>query len=263
MPKIINCELSSDIDELYLYVISDVHIGSPQCDIKKFKKLIAEIENTEHSIVILNGDLIDNAITNSKSNVYSQTMPPSEQLRYVAELLQPIKDKIVVIHQGNHCSRTSKQVGFDLSEALAVELVGRAKAEEIYSSNPYLLFVEFGRNQGRDCRKTIYSIYGRHGMASGTTIGSKVNQLHKTGEMIPNSDIVIHSHTHTPILYKDTVTNIDYRNRKVNIKNRLFVNSASFLGAGSYGESMALKPTAIEFPKIILKGDHREVIGVL
>lgn len=263
MAKIINCTRSKDYDELYLYVISDVHIGSPQFQMNKFKKMIDEINSVENSIVILLGDILDNAIVGGKSDVYTQVLTPSQQLQLASQLLSPIKDKIVTVTSGNHENRTTKQVGFDLSEALAVELVGRDKANEIYSQNPFLLFVEFGKNNGRDNRKTIYSIYGRHGMAGGSTVGAKANQLSKTGEMIPNVDLVLHAHTHLPLIYKDTSSNVDYRNKKINTKVRTFVNSNAFLDQGSYAEGMALKPSAIVYPKIILNGDHREVTVVL
>lgn len=262
MPKIINCELSSDIDELYLYVISDVHIGSKQFDEKQFKKLISEIENTQNSIVILNGDIMDTGIIGSKTDPFSQEMSPSEQLRTAAELLKPIKHKIKVVTSGNHEQRVSKLVNYDISELLCVELFGRKKTDEIYSPSAYLFFVEFGRNQGRNCRKTIYSIYGMHGTGGGSTVSSKIGRLEKMGRLI-NADVLIHSHTHVLACFKDTFTTVDYKNKKATTKTSLFINSNAFLLPGGYGEALGLKPCTTEYPKIILNGHHREVTAVL
>ena len=58
-------------------------------------------------------------------------MIPSEQIKKLAQLLEPIKDKILVMTDGNHEARTSKKVGINLMETVAIELFGREKAEEI------------------------------------------------------------------------------------------------------------------------------------
>lgn len=262
MPKIVTCELPKDFDELYLYVISDVHVGSKQFDEKQFKRMITEINSRENSIVILNGDIMDTGIVGSKTDPFSQELTPSEQLRKAAELLTPIKHKIKVVTTGNHEQRVSKLVNYDISELLCVELFGRKKTDEIYCPSAYLFFVEFGRNQGRDCRKTIYSVYGMHGSGGGSTVAAKIGRLEKMGRLI-NADVLIHSHTHVPAQFKDTFTTVDYKNKKATTKTSLFVNANAFLLPGGYGEALGLRACSTEFPKIILNGHHREVTGVL
>ena len=183
-------------------------------------------------------------------------MKPSEQIKKLAQLLEPIKDKILVMTDGNHEARTSKKVGINLMETVAIELFGREKAEEIYSGEPYLLFLSFGRNRGRDERQTIYSIYGRHGSGGGRTVGAKLNHLERMFEQV-NADVFIHSHTHVPAVFKLGSHNVDYKNRKATYKEHLFVNSNAFLLHGGYGEAFGYRPTNTTFPVIILNGYKR------
>lgn len=254
--KIINHELPKEIDSLDIYVLSDLHIGESGVDDNRVFDLLYTVEKNPNARLIVNGDIVNNGIKTSVSDIYHEEMTPSEQIREVARLLTPVKDKILVIHDGNHEKRTSRLVGINLMEMVAVELFGREKAEELYSYNPYLLFVAFGRNYGRDCRKTVYSIYGKHGTGGGRTTGAKMNNLERMLDVI-NADIFIHSHTHVPATFKLGSHSVDYKNRKATFKEHLFVNSNAFLLYGGYGEELGFRPTSTQFPKITLNGERR------
>jgi len=68
-----------EYDFIRLYFLHDIHKGSELHDGKKFdavKKLIVE---DERAYCIVVGDTIENAIPNSKSDVFYQTLPPHEQ----------------------------------------------------------------------------------------------------------------------------------------------------------------------------------------
>lgn len=255
--KVINHELSRNIDTLNIYVLSDLHIGEGGVDTNRMNALLRQVEQDPNARLIVNGDIVNNGIKTSVSDIYHEELSPSEQIRKVAELLTPVKDKILVIHDGNHEKRTSRLVGLNIMELVAVELYGREMADEIYSYNPYLLFVAFGKNYGRDSRKTVYSIYGKHGTGGGRTTGAKMNHLERMLDVV-NADIFIHSHTHVPATFKLGSHNIDYKNRKATFKEHLFVNSNAFLKYGGYGEELGFRPTSTQFPKIVLDGERRQ-----
>lgn len=79
MEKILVADLSTDLEFIELYPISDLHIGDPTFKEKEFGQFLSYIEKTENAYVICIGDLINNAIKSSISNVYEETMPPSKQ----------------------------------------------------------------------------------------------------------------------------------------------------------------------------------------
>ena len=61
-----------------LYFIHDLHFGSELFDVRKWCKLKEKILDDENAYVMWIGDLMENAIPNSKSDMFSQTHSPSE-----------------------------------------------------------------------------------------------------------------------------------------------------------------------------------------
>ena len=74
---------------------------------------------------------------------------------------------------------------------------------------------------------------------------------------IIDTDIYIHSHTHLPMIMKQAFHRIDPRNNTVAIVNKLFVNTASNLDYGGYGETQAFKPSSKDTPVIRLSGSRK------
>lgn len=259
--KVISQTLSREFETLNLYVLADAHIGSPNCNYKQIDKFINEVLSKENNYVILNGDLAENCIEGSKSDIYTQALSPMDQIKEIARILKPIKNRILGAVYGNHEQRSYRKTGLDMTYLALVELLGSEKANRIYAKDTCLLFVEFGRNNGRNNRRTIYSIFFSHGTSGGGTVGGKANRLDKMSNIM-NADVFIHSHTHMPLVFKQNTSNVDYRNKKLNQKTSLFVNSNAFL-VGGYAEAWFLKSPSIDYPHIILNGSHREVLAVL
>ena len=74
-------------------------------------RVIAEIKATPNGYWVGMGDFLENAIVGSKSDVYTQVVPPKEQMEHIVELLRPIKDKGLFLIYGNHENRTMRMVG--------------------------------------------------------------------------------------------------------------------------------------------------------
>ena len=81
-----------DAPECHLWGISDVHLGSPDCDEDMFLEDIAAIRDDPDARVILNGDLLQNDLKRSKGDVYRQVYPPGQQKRIMRDYLMPIKE---------------------------------------------------------------------------------------------------------------------------------------------------------------------------
>lgn len=252
--KVINKVLSSDFEELELYVLGDLHIEDKLCDKKQFNKWLKEVMEKENRYVILNGDLIDNATKSSVGDTYEATLTPHEALNLLTELLTPIKDRILVISEGNHENRTYKNDGIRLMELVADKL----GIKDCYAPSASCLFVSFGKNKGRGTRQTVYSIYSKHGSGGGKAIGGKANALLAMSETI-DADIYIHNHTHVPISTKNNFFRSDYRNRQITEVKHTFLNGNSFLKFGGYGEAMGFRPSSVDYPKIILSGYEKDV----
>ena len=77
-----------------IYAISDVHLGAQEHMASEWEAFCERVKD-EDSYVILGGDLINNATRSSVSDVFKETMPPGAQKRMMAEMLAPLRDKIL------------------------------------------------------------------------------------------------------------------------------------------------------------------------
>lgn len=111
----IKVKLKNIDNNLKLYVLSDIHLGAPEVDLDKVKQVINFIKNTPECYCILLGDILNTALKNSKSDIYSETMSISSAQKLATELLTPIKDKIIAMTPGNHENRVMREAGIDYS----------------------------------------------------------------------------------------------------------------------------------------------------
>lgn len=138
--------------EVEIIPLGDVHIGDKQLDFKLLKSMVDYIKDTPDAYTILNGDILDMALKLSKSDVYSQTGSPTEQILAAWELLEPIKNKILLVVRGNHEYRGDKDSGMNPLLALCAKL----ETLDRYAGDTYNLVVKNSKNQA-------LSILGSHG----------------------------------------------------------------------------------------------------
>lgn len=255
--KIISVDLPK-FAEIEIYPIGDLHIGDKLHDKDRVNQLMKEIKAEENRYIILNGDIINNAVRHGVSDIYTEELNPNEQIDRTVELFEPFKDRILCITEGNHENRTYRNDGI----LVMYQAAQRLGIIDRYSEGAYLLFVAFGKSQGRDCRKMVYSIYGKHGHGGGRKVGAKAIRLFEMAEVI-DSDIFLHSHTHVPMVLRKTFFRVDYRNRKATQIEQLFLNTNAFLNFGGYGEEKGFIPTSTKYPKIILDGINRNVQAII
>lgn len=233
------------IEEFELIPIGDTHIGSPTCEIEAIKKTVEYVRSGENRYAIIHGDLIDNGIPSSKTDVITQTMSMQDQIDLAVELLKPIQDKILCIIDGNHEERTQRVAGIDVTSFIAFKL----GIEEIYSrgTGAILLDLKFGKGK-RSGVKTAshhFTVVVAHGARSGTTIGSAATGLENLQKIIVNADLYVIGHTHKILNFVKEiyqVNNYGYLETKI----QYYVNSTAFLNYGDYGKAKLYAPLRIQ-----------------
>lgn len=175
-------------DRIHLYALGDIHVGSEQFDEASVRKKIKIIGEDPVGVVALCGDLGDYGLKNSKTNVYQATMQPKEQLDYICDLLQPIKDKIVSCVPGNHEERLTKETGIDPMLTIACRL----GVEDTYRENVAILKLMFGSRAGKKTTSQLNTFIGI------TTHGTTRNKHKKFLGGFDGIDFAISGHTHTP-----------------------------------------------------------------
>jgi predicted phosphodiesterase len=251
--KTVKVDLSADIDCLEIYTLADWHIGDKHCKMNEIKDTLNYIKDTPNAYAILNGDLMNNATKTSVSDCYAEAMKPQEQLQTLCDLIEPIKDKVLFVTQGNHEARTFKSDGIDLTAIMTKQL----GIFDRYTREGGVLFLRFGKLNGRyHNRKVCYTFYICHGSGGGKKEGGKANGLCDLASIV-DTDIYIHAHTHLPMVIKENFFRIDTSNSYVSEVEKLFINSGASMSYGGYGQQFKFKPANTTSPIIYLDG-HRK-----
>lgn len=258
--------LPRDLSNVKIYTFADWHIGDNACDLAAIKEDIQAIKDCKQSYVICNGDLMNNATKTSVSDCYAEAIPPMEQLHTLCELLEPIKDKILLITQGNHESRTYRTDGIDLTALMAKQL----GIYDRYVREGGVLFLRLGEyvhgrrdHKNNDLyRQVCYSIYVTHGSGGGRKEGAKAIRLADMASIV-DTDVYLHSHTHLPMVMKQNFFRINYNNNCVAEVEKLFINTAAQLKYGGYGQSYEFKPSNKTTPILYLSGTKKHFTAML
>ena len=255
--KIIKKDLGVDIDKLTIIPISDTHIGDKTSNVKAFKEALDRVKNESNTYTILNGDLCNIALKNSKSDVYSDDFTPMEQVLQLINYLEPIKDKILVISSGNHEERIKKDTNIDILWLVAKQL----GIEQVYSPSWWYLYLSFGMTSRK--RPMLYTITGYHGSGGGTTSGGKINKVKRMGQVII-ADLYIMSHVHEPINTKSIIFTPDYQHKSIVKREMYYCISNSFVEyENSYAERMGLLPSNTGLNIIELNGHKKDIKLIL
>lgn len=180
-----------------------------------------------------------------------------EQVERLTALLEPVKDKVLLITQGNHEARTYRNDGIDLTAMVAMRL-GLA---DLYCREGGLLFLRFGRpsdRHGDKAKRMLYSIYATHGSGGGRKEGAKAIRLADMAAIV-DADIYVHSHTHLPMVMKQGFFKTNTSTSSVAKVDKLFVNTAASLEYSGYGQAQEFKPTSIANPVIYLDGHNKKM----
>lgn len=246
-------ELSKEIKLMEIVLFFDLHIGSPKCRYDLIMSDIEYVKTHENAYAIIGGDIINNSIKASVGDVYEEQLSPMQQIKKAVTMFEPIKDKILCATSGNHEARSYKQDGIDLLYFFCAEL----GITEKYDAIGLVCSVKFGWDTYTH-KKIRYNIYVSHGTGNGgRTIGGKANGLERRSSVIINCDVYINGHTHTEIIFRDSVFYFDPYNNQICQKDRLFVNASSPLGYEAYAQTFGLKPSSTFSPRIYLDGTKK------
>lgn len=256
--KIIKVNLPKEQDEIIICPFFDLHIGEPACDVKAIENDIKFVQETPNAYAVLGGDIVDNTTKNSIGDVYRAKLTPQQQLEQACAYFAPIKDKIICIVSGNHEERTWRESGIDLMGCMAMQL----GIENKYANEGAVLFIKFGHNRVQTNKQkgyyqNQYTIYVTHGAGGARKVGGKANRLYDTGDVV-DCDCVIIGHTHEPLCFKKIFYRTDLTKQSVTEKERLYVNTGSYLKYAGYAERKGYLPSARVMPKIYLSGKWKK-----
>ena len=234
-----------DQDYFDFYPLGDWHYGSRQVDEAFINRVVGEIKDNPSAVWCGMGDFIENAIIGSQSDMYTQTVPPAEQLDHICDILKPIQDKGTFLIAGNHEQRTMRQVGSLPEQYISVKL-----------GVPYMGFSCMAMFYLPKCKTPYgFSCYFHHNYGGGYTPGGKVNRSDSLRKIVPNVDACFSGHFHTTA--RMPVTWFEPGRKMVNRKTGYnYITGSALRWDGSYAEEKAKPAATVEHIKVRFVGGH-------
>ena len=241
--------------DITIIPIADVHLGARECMEQEFMAFIGNVAERDDTYLILGGDLLDNGLRNSLTNVYRATMMPSAQKKMMAKLLEPVRDKILCSVSGNHEKRSSR----DSDDDPNYDIMAKLDLEHLHRESMAFLKLQFGDAEADGRRNPTYTLAVTHGHGGGMMTSGAVLRGERTAYAIDGADCLIFGHTHKPFVSAHGKLSIDTHNNIVSIKPFKVLCMTSWLDYTSYAMDKMLLPTAHAIQTITLSGDHKEM----
>lgn len=106
-------------DTIGIIFLADFHIGHPHTDYRALVELIDEIAATPNLYVVTLGDLIDNSMNAHAPVGTYNIIDKAGQLDIIEYLFTKLKDKILIMYEGNHELRSFLTDHFLVSDYLS------------------------------------------------------------------------------------------------------------------------------------------------
>lgn len=235
--------------------IGDVHLGAAEHMESAWREFRTRVLEDPCAYLVLCGDLINNATRNSVSNVFDEVLRPREQKRLMAEMLSPLKDRILCAIPGNHEGRSGK----DADDDPVYDICAKLDIEDVYRENIAFLKIQIGDVAGDGRKNPTYILTVSHGSGGGILTGGAVNKAERFGYCIDGTDMMIVGHTHKAFDTYPAKIKINAFNNSVTVKPFYVVNCCSWLYYGGYAARKLLLPSGHVAQKIILSGTSKDI----
>lgn len=243
-------------EDITIIPIADVHLGARECMEQEFMRFLDTVRSKPNVYLILGGDLINNATRSSISNIFEETMRPSEQKKCMAKMLAPVADRILAAVEGNHERRSGK----DADDSPMYDILCKIDREDIYRENMAFLKLQFGNSKGDGEHNPTYTLVVTHGAGGGMLTSGAVLRGERFGYAVDGMDALIMGHTHKPFTTVPGKIVIDKYNNRVTVKPFKVINMTSWLDYSGYAMAKMLLPSSRCLHTLSLSGNHKEMV---
>lgn len=178
---------------LYVFPISDLHLGSKHCNMNFFYQWCKKFEDApDNKVIYILGDMLEFSTT--RIDAYSTVMSAHEALERLIELFEPYKDYVRVVCTGNHEARSLKDFNYDITMQVANRLDAK------YTRNDY-----FDKIIDDDKELVLYMKHGtkvsKNPLLAMNNFVSDMNHI--------KSDIYMQGHNHYSAFYQQYERSFD------------------------------------------------------
>lgn len=227
-----------------IFPVADVHFGALEHMTWEWTEFCDMILKTPNTYVILGGDLINNNTKSSVASPWDDTVRPREQKKRMAEMLIPIKERILCCVTGNHESRSLK----DADDDPTYDIMCKLDIEDRYRQNMAFMKVSLGHRRDKSPVQS-YTFAVTHGAGGGIYTGATVNRNERFGNVIEGLDCLVVGHTHKGTVTKPAKIVIDRKNAKVSMSHYTVISMVSWMNYGGYALKKMLLPAQVADPQ--------------
>lgn len=241
--------------DIKIFPVADVHLGAAEHMEGAWREFRTAVLEDPDAYLVLGGDLVNNATRSGVSNVFDEVVRPREQKRLMAEMLMPLRDRILCAVPGNHEGRSGK----DADDDPLYDILCKIDREDVYRENIAFLKIQIGNVKADGTRNPTYILTVAHGSGGGMLTGGAVNRSERFGMALDGCDVLVTGHVHKPFNTYPGKIKIDAFNNKVSVKPFHVVSCSSWLEYGGYAARKLLLPAGHAAQKIILSGTSKSI----
>jgi hypothetical protein len=229
-----------DLTEIKILPLGDPHWDAFSTKKELFAKKIKQCIDSNTQIIIM-GDMVDKLFFNSLiRNEQDATL--NETLEVLSRILEPAKEQILCLVEGNHDRGIEKRTGFSIIDAIAL----RIEAPVIRGQG--IVHIRVGNSNGttHSKNKRMYSYAGlvTHGWGGGRTAGGKINKVLGLSNFWHDLDFFIMGHVHDSKNIPKKIFWYDKRNESISSKHVRHIITSSFLDYPVYAQQRGYPPGA-------------------
>lgn len=217
-----------------LYILSDLHCGSMDCNYPLLKGAIQTIKKDKRALVIIGGDTIEGIPRGYKINEEGQHCPINTQIAMTIKELKPIASKIVVLFKGNHNTHSR-------GESVDSDFVIANSLDIPYKTVPTMIQIHTPLRTLR--------LAGGHGRSGGQNQDTELEKLRK---IFPNADAYFLGHTHA-LFAKRTGALIYDKEGTEHWEDAWFIRTGNFINYAEYARYAFYGPQRSGFIKLVVK----------
>lgn len=245
------CNLPKDIGFADIFFLHDIHFGSELFNEQKWKSLKKKIQENDVAYVCWIGDVMENAIPNSKSDVFTQKHSPAEQKEWATQEIFDLRNKTLAVVAGNHeRNRTTKTCGlYPLYDICML-----AGVDNKYRDAIAYLDIGVGKVQGKN-KQVHYFGQIQH--------VSRETKNYGYSDYTDGIDFFAFGHDHCPNDRPRAKIVFDQHNKVIYKRNIENINCGSFCEFGGYGAKSAYRPQSDKIYQLRLfaKEKKMETVG--
>ena len=239
------CEFS----KAYVVPLADFHLGCGCVAQDVIEGYLKWIKSRDNAFTILNGDLMNCAGKDTSPELWEDLITPDDAYAELRAMLEPIKDKILMITRGGHEEAIFHKVGADYMARLAYDL-----GDIPYKPNGGMVGLRLSRNNHR----VVFWGYATHGWGGARTIGAKIKKSEDLA-MVADVDFYVLSHDHTQAIHRLNV--LTPPRSHISVKNpiymrptrKLLINTGGFIDYSGYIQRKGYAPQDLGTPRIRLE----------